>query len=159
MLFRINLLLFIAILIEALVKIEWSYPYCLSQSDGPAYPAYGFPLPYYIQNGVSSMEYDLMPHVYVLNIILIAIILYFLTLRIRLPDIKHLPNIVIYAFTSFNYSIIYYNCTTQFLVQNIGTQGYLNYSELRPVSLHLLDATNSKCKPSVYWFPDGWKHK
>jgi len=49
--------------LENLITFEWSYPYCLGRSDGPAYAAQGMPLPYWMWNGVVSLEHDFVPHV------------------------------------------------------------------------------------------------
>src|SRR3712207_4426394 len=62
--------------VEGLVTIEWSYPYCLSQADGPAYAAQGMPLPYWMWNGVASLEHDFMPHVYVLNVTALCLLVF-----------------------------------------------------------------------------------
>jgi hypothetical protein len=58
----------VVICLESLYTIEWSYPYCLSPVDGPASAVFSVPFPYVRWTGVSSLEYEFMPLVYVLNI-------------------------------------------------------------------------------------------
>src|SRR5215213_2704272 len=57
--------------LEAIFTIEWSFPYCSSQEDGPASAVYGMPLPYIRWAGVSSMEYELMPLILILNLVIL----------------------------------------------------------------------------------------
>ena len=57
--------------LQSFYTVEWSFAYCSSQADGPASAVFGMPLPYIEWSGVSSMEYEFMPQVYVLNILLL----------------------------------------------------------------------------------------
>ena len=56
--------------------IKWWHPYCEGQPDGPGSMAFGFPLPYAEPTGVSSMEFFYMPHVWLLNLALLAVVTY-----------------------------------------------------------------------------------
>jgi hypothetical protein len=58
------------------VSIEWTSPYCQHQSDGPGYAAYGIPLPFVQYGGWSSLHYQYMPHVFVLNVLLLSLLAY-----------------------------------------------------------------------------------
>lgn len=60
--------------LEAIFTIEWSFPYCSSQEDGPESAVFGMPLPYIRWTGVSSLEYELMPLIWVLNIVILSAI-------------------------------------------------------------------------------------
>src|SRR3982751_71764 len=60
--------------LEAIFTIEWSFPYCSSQVDGPASAVFGMPLPYIRWSGVSSMEYELMPSILIVNIVILSAI-------------------------------------------------------------------------------------
>jgi hypothetical protein len=61
-----------AIAVNLLIRIRWWHPYCRTQADGPGYYAIGIPLPYAEPTGASSMEYFLMPHLYVLDTVVLA---------------------------------------------------------------------------------------
>jgi hypothetical protein len=61
-----------ALCIEWQFEIAWWHPYCDAPSDGPAYNAYGLPLPFRQFSGISSMKFNAMPHVYLLDIALLA---------------------------------------------------------------------------------------
>jgi hypothetical protein len=64
----------IALCFGWLFTIEWSFPYCTTQQDGPAAAVFGMPLPYIRWGGVSSLEYDFMPLAYAFNtLILLAL--------------------------------------------------------------------------------------
>src|SRR4051794_18181766 len=58
--------------LEAIFTIEWSFPYCSSQEDGPASAVFGMPLPYIRWTGVSSMEYEFMPSILIVNIVILS---------------------------------------------------------------------------------------
>lgn len=66
----------IALIIDAKWPLYWWHPYCNSQSDGPGYYAWGLPFPYAEPGGASSMEFGWMPHVYLLDLIVIAAVAY-----------------------------------------------------------------------------------
>jgi hypothetical protein len=53
---------------QEIFSIEWSFPYCSSQLDGPASAVWGMPLPYVRWSTVSSMEYFWMPTILILNL-------------------------------------------------------------------------------------------
>lgn len=55
---------------------EWSFPYCNIQDDGPAKPAYGFPLPYLQPSTAFSLSPDIMPHALLFNMVLLAALAY-----------------------------------------------------------------------------------
>ena len=63
-----------AIAINFYLQLHWWHPYCRLQADGPGYYAIGFPLPFAEPTGVSSMEYFIMPHIYILDELLLATI-------------------------------------------------------------------------------------
>lgn len=61
---------------EMFYTIEWSSSYCANQSDGPTSAAFGIPFPYWHFGGSSSLEYDFMPQIYILNIVVLWVILF-----------------------------------------------------------------------------------
>ena len=64
-----------AIIIEDSCSLSWWHPDCNSQ-DSPGYFGIGFPLPYARLTGASSLEYSVMPHVYLLDLVFIGALLY-----------------------------------------------------------------------------------
>jgi len=62
--------------IQEIFSIEWSFPYCSDQADGPASAVWGMPFPYIRWSTVSSMEYFWMPAVFILNIAVLFAIAY-----------------------------------------------------------------------------------
>lgn len=152
--------------LEGLVTIEWSYPYCLSQTDGPAYAAYGMPLPYWMWNGVASLEHDFMPHAYILNMIVLCLLMFpairWILNRVISPQLKWL-RIVIgvvgcllllshVALMGFLISTGYYRPEI-----SLGLRGYYSYAEFRPVRFGFIKSNAADCTPSRFWFPDGWR--
>ncbi len=63
---------------ELLITVEWSFPYCNDQQDGPASAVYGFPFPYLQWGGVSSLEFEFVPQLYALNLALQTALVFFL---------------------------------------------------------------------------------
>jgi hypothetical protein len=154
--------------LEAFFTIEWSYPYCLSQSDGPAYAAQGMPLPYWMWNGVVSLENDFMPHIYILNVFILCLLMYPVVrwilnrliserlnwLRYVIGGVGCLLLISHVALTILALSIGYYRPA-----KSLGHEGYYDYSEFRPVRIGFYHSNASDCQPSRFWFPDGWHPK
>ena len=66
----------LVLVLLTVVTFEWSYSYCLDPQDGPALPMYGLPLPYYAPSAASSLHWDFMPHILVLNVLILALPLY-----------------------------------------------------------------------------------
>jgi hypothetical protein len=61
---------------NSVFPLEWSHPYCNNPTDGPAWAAYGLPLPYRQFSGVSSLTFNIMPDVLLLNVALLAALAY-----------------------------------------------------------------------------------
>jgi peptidoglycan/LPS O-acetylase OafA/YrhL len=152
---------------EAAFTIEWSFPYCSSQEDGPASAVFGMPLPYIRWAGVSSMEYELMPSILIVNIlILFAIAFPFVSWAVRKvapPDQCRRRSMLNFAGLALLLSI---SAWTILLVQSgvykipVTTiaSGYETYGEFRPVRFTFKDL-HYDCTPSNYWFKDGWRPK
>jgi hypothetical protein len=68
-----------AMCLEQLYTIEWTFPYCASQQDGPAAAVFGMPFPDIQWGGASSLEYDFMPLVYTLNVLALLVLVWPLT--------------------------------------------------------------------------------
>src|ERR1700722_1048879 len=76
--------------------IEWSFPYCSSQADGPATAVFGFPLPFMRMSPVTSVTILFAPHGYLLDVVLVGSVLLALgsVVRARLPAMKARPLIL-----------------------------------------------------------------
>jgi hypothetical protein len=65
----------IVALLEVVLTIEWSSPSCSrGNSDGPVAAAFGMPFPYVRWCTALSWQYDMMPHVYVLNLVILVLL-------------------------------------------------------------------------------------
>ena len=151
--------------LEGLVTIEWSYPYCLSQTDGPAYAAHGMPFPYWMWNGVVSLEHDFMPIAYILNVIVLSLLMFpavrWVLNRFISPGLNWLRSLIgivgcflllsHIALMSFLVSTGYYRPEI-----SLGLEGYYRYSDFRPVRIGFIRSNAADCAPSRFWFPDGW---
>ena len=157
----------LAVGVESLVTIEWSFSYCSSQEDGPVSAAFGFPLPYIRWGGFSSMIYIFMPAAYLANLTLLTIAVFLVIRRLvsRLaspvyPRRRTTLGLVGAAL------LVLAGLRDIFLiaeghlipVMSIANEEYGHYSEFRPVALTSPLRSDDRCTPSVWWFPDGWKH-
>lgn len=73
----------LVILLLSFFYPQWHYP-CAALDDGAIPAMYGFPLPF-ISRGVSSLHWESMPHIFILNVLLLTFIIYVL-LQILLPQ-------------------------------------------------------------------------
>lgn len=152
--------------LEFVFTMEWSSPYCMSQEDGPGYAAFGMPLPYMQFGGASSLQYEFMPHIYLLNLVVLCATVFpairwtlgrFATATAtRWRLVAGVAGLVLIA---ARISLLVLAISIKMLnpTFSIGDD-YEPYSELRPVGFSLHDG-HYECKPSPYWFPDGWKHE
>lgn len=151
--------------LEFSVTMEWSSPYCTSQEDGPGYAAFGMPFPYLQFGGASSLEYAFMPHIYLLNIIVLCALLFPVIRRALDRPAKNLytRRRVVIGWLG----LVLLAVRTLLLVLTISI-GFLQptssigdvhepYTHFRPVGFCLNDG-HYECKPSTFWFPEGWKH-
>ena len=153
--------------LEAVFTIEWSFPYCTNQEDGPASAVFGMPLPYVRWSGVSSMEYFYMPSIFVLNIIILFAIAFpfvsWAVKRVASTDQSRRRGMLRFAGLTLLLSVGAWNIL---LVQSgfykvpVSTiaSGYETYSEFRPVRF-TFKRLHYDCTPSGYWFKDGWRPK
>ena len=158
--------LILAAWLDFLATVEWAYPYCMQASDGPAYPAAGFPLPYAVASQVSSLEFLFMPHVLAFNILLIGAALYPLVRLLTRAVVARpaLRRLALGVLVFLGVGVLMVRGLSLSLghpVLSIGDGSYLVYSKLRPVGFTSSDVVYGKraCKPSQYWFPEGWAGK
>jgi hypothetical protein len=63
----------IAITIEFIFPVFWWHPSCNLKDVGLGYPGIGFPLPYAQVSGVLPKPYVVMPHVYIVNVLVLSV--------------------------------------------------------------------------------------
>jgi hypothetical protein len=153
----------IVICLEALYTIEWSFPYCSSQEDGPAAAVFGMPFPYIQWGSVSSLEYDFMPLVWALNVLALLALAWPLTrllltsfgerrsgIRIALGTIGFAPALVVLAGIAILVGVGLWQPTA-----SIRLYGQDTYFDLRPLRFTMNDL-HYECTPSRAWFPNRW---
>jgi hypothetical protein len=153
--------------LEAIFTIEWSFPYCSSQSDGPASAVFGMPLPYIRWSGASSLEYELMPLILILNILLLFVILFPLISwaakiiaapnQVRRRALLSVAGLILLlgigAWTAFLVQLGVYKIPVSTIASD-----YETYSEFRPIRF-AFKKLHYQCTPSNFWFKDGWQPK
>ncbi len=149
--------------LQILITIEWSYPYCLDQSDGPGYIIQGMPLPYWRWSGASSLDYIYLPHIYIVNLIILAVLFFPLVswvLNIKIFQVL-MAKIYLAVFGGLlftTYLVVGTGMHTFYRpVSSLGLEGYYKYMDFRPVKLGYLQTPGTHCTPSAFWFPEGWK--
>lgn len=154
--FGILFALIIAGLLQSIVTLEWSYPYCNNPQDGTAYPVYGFPFPYAMADQASSLNHLFMPHIFLLNLIVIAATFYpFVIQLLRGYSVTAKPRLLT-AVGIILFSV--FICLRGFLFafgQPVITiaDSYLSLKSLRPVAIQLLDTPRrQQCQASGFWF-------
>jgi hypothetical protein len=141
--------------LESLCTIEWSFPYCSSQEDGPAAAVFGMPFPYIRWAGASSLEYDFMPLVYALNVLVLFALAWPLTrlllwsfverrsgIRTALGTIGLALTLVVLAGIAFLIGVGAWQPTA-----SIGLYGQDTYFDLRPLWFTINDL-HYECTPS-----------
>jgi hypothetical protein len=148
-------------LVERLVTVEWSYPYCNDPQDGPATAVFGFPLPYQRFSGAASFLYDVMPHAYALNVVLMLALFYpvtrlvvsavrrrWSTRGLRVAGALGLASCLLVA-CSWTLDLW---MGDEVPVRSIATR-YGELGEMRPLAV---STRHYDCTPSARWFPPKW---
>lgn len=139
---------------NTIIAFEWTHPYCNNQDSGPAWSAFGFPLPYSEYSGISSLASVLMPHVLLLNIALLSALAYpFMAWAVRrLSAAGGLAGVLIAVpgalLLLLCTTILWLEFSSGFVVTSI-TNGYDHYWEYRPLGF---TKGSSDCTPSEFWF-------
>ena len=146
--------------IEKLITLEWSYPYCSVLDDGEAAAVFGFPLPYEQVFIAGSASANFIPWLYLVNLAVIAggVLLLLRPLSSRLGEsVPRLRNPTIGAAAAL---LLVTAVALEAFVLSIGVWSpasslseNLHYSELRPVSVHVLGRPRN-CTASPFWFPE-----
>jgi hypothetical protein len=155
-----------AVSLQYVLSLEWSLPICQNASEWVDSAALGFPFPYMKWSGVSSMQYDMMPHVYALNMLIIAAVIFLLMRKMYarvLPVAKNKTRIAI-SFLSLLFlalvlilSVWLFQTHTLIPVMNIAQdEKGANYQDYRPIGWAIeSDESDYNCKPSDFWFAEG----
>lgn len=135
---------------------QWTYPYCNSGGDGPARAAYGFPLPFLQDQFVPSFSADIMPHVLLLNVAVLAALAYpimgwavkwlssagwIVGVLIAVPGL-----LISIAMALAPFAIAFAFQGTDAVISISGYGG--RYWDYRPVGI----VFESDCHPSEFWF-------
>jgi hypothetical protein len=156
----------IVMCLQSFYTIEWSFPYCSSQADGPASAAFGMPLPYIQWSGVSSLEYDFLPLVYILNVLLLLMLAWPITslLLRKLPEKRSsirtglgLVGIAL-AFLVTAGVVLLVSIGAWRPTSSLTRKGYYSYSDFRPIRF-TVNNLHYYCTPSPAWFPNGWTQR
>jgi hypothetical protein len=152
---------------EALFTIEWSFPYCSSQVDGPASAVFGMPLPYVRYSEVSSLEYVYAPSIWVVNIVILFAIafpfVYWAIKKAAPPDrvvrrrLLSIAGLVLVVSISAWTALLVRSGFYKIPVSSIASE-YETYNEFRPVRFTFKDL-HYDCTPSPFWLKDGWRPK
>lgn len=142
---------------EMLITVEWSFPYCNDPRDGPASAVYGAPLPYERWSGASSLQYDFVPHLYILNLGILCAATW--PLFRRLSHRWSAVNDRRIGMLGLSLCLLVGGWHIFYLSSNLGSPvaslehaPYDSYRELRPVGVALIMERHYDCSPSSFWF-------
>lgn len=144
---------------EATLTIEWSTPSCNDGWNGSSYALFGMPLPYERFSGVTSLQYDVVPYLYLIDIVLLTaaiwLLIRFFARRapFRLPAWAGTPLAVagILLCTGASASRIYLLLSKQWYpVVSLADFSYDGYFRTRPVGFSW--DRHHDCTPSELWF-------
>ncbi len=152
----------VAVLVDYLVTIEWSFPYCNDPQDGPSSAVFGLPLPYERWNMVSSLQYEFMPHIYAINVLVLAALMVPLVryvagrLADRSPRRTRAIAVCIFALGVVGVSWHGLALAAGWWQPTVSIYHppYDSLAELRPVGVSF--GRHYDCTPSSYWFPAHW---
>ena len=147
--------------LESLCTVEWSFPYCSTQEDGPAAAVFGMPFPFIRWGSVSSLYYEFMPLVSALNFLTLLALAWPLTrlllrsfgerrigFRIALGSIGLAVALVVFAGIAALIGVGAWQPTA-----SIRLYGQDTYFDLRPLRFTMIDL-HYECTPSQAWFPN-----
>lgn len=141
---------------EMLITAEWSAPYCMNPEDGATMAPTGMPLPYVVHGGISSLQYNFMPHAYLFDLAALGLCAYPLV-RFALGRAGRLRPIaggIGAGLVLAGLAILLLSMHSGMLrpVWNIGNDYYGRYTEYRPTGLIMSTPGFHDCRPSPFWF-------
>ena len=149
--------IFLAVIVNSIITVEWSFPYCNDPQDGPAHAAFGFPLPYTQYSGVSSMAYLFMPAAYAFNMAFLIIVFFLCARGVQLAVLRSSPRwnriffciALVLAIGAVSIELLKAGTIYAFAVQSIGDTYHPSLS-YRPVGVS--SDMQYDCRPSEFWF-------
>ncbi|MEZ4302070.1 MAG: hypothetical protein R3B70_44480 [Polyangiaceae bacterium] len=148
--------------LEMIVSVEWAAPDCNDPQDGPVYALFGAPLPYERFSGASSMMYDFVPWMYVINIGILSLLLWWGIRGVEKRIRGRMPRWVTGAAVASGGALaalslavhgVWIGLGMWYPVETPHAISYRAYHELRPVGVAL--GRHYDCKASTFWFgPD-----
>lgn len=153
----------LAMTVERLVTVEWSFAYCNDPQDGPISAVFGAPLPYERWWGVSSLVYEFVPHFYVFNVLVLFGILLPVVHRIAEYLARRSPRAAYRAIKVCGVLLCMLVIARHALVlaaglwlpvASIEKPPYDSYNAFRPVGVSF--ERDYDCTPSKFWFPPRW---
>lgn len=154
----------VAAVVDALITVEWSFPYCNDPQDGPASAVFGAPLPYQRWSGASSLEYDFVPHIYILNIAFLSIVIFLASatgLRRMIRRSRRAGTAIaalglLLSLCAGGWRILWLSMGMWQPVSSIVHFPYDQYTEYRPVGIAIALSPSYDCTPSRFWFREKW---
>ena len=140
---------------EVFVTVEWSFPYCNDPQAGPASAVFGAPFPYERWSEASSLQYDFVPHLYILNLGILCAAAWPLFRRLsrrwfargdRRAGILGLGLCLLVG----GWQVFRLSSNLWSPVASLEHVLYDSFRELRPVGVAL--GRHYECSPSSFWF-------
>ena len=144
--------------IDLAVTVEWSFPYCNQQYDGPAYAVFGV-IPYERFSGASSLVYDFQPGLFAANLALVWLTVAGVLLAVgrwtsflsQRGAVRALAAIgAVLAMAVATHRTHMWSIGWWAPVASVAEPPHTAFSQLRPVGLTL--GRHYDCKPSDFWF-------
>jgi hypothetical protein len=126
------------------------------------------PLPYWMWNGVVSLEHDFMPLAYILNVIVLCLLMFpLIRSHFNRGEITRLKWLRISIGIVGCYLLVIHIALMVLLVStgyyrpqiSLEYEGYYRYTDFRPVRFGFIRLNAADCTPSRFWFPDGWRQE
>jgi hypothetical protein len=148
---------------ERVFTVEWSFPYCNDQSDGPGWAIFGAPIPYERFAG-NSLEYNFVPLFYIVNV-LVAFAIALPLVRWTAEHYSRRWPRAIYGTISVSGILLCIVMSVHHVflvgdglwrpVASVVFPPYDSYRVLRPVGVSL--GRHCSCVPSTFWFARTWR--
>jgi hypothetical protein len=144
----------VILVVMVVTPVEWTHPYCNKAEDGPARPAFGFPLPDTEQSaGLSDIEF--MPHIFLLNIVLLGALVYpIMGWAVRRLSVAGtfvriliaVPGALLFLLSTAFIALTFYSAYPVMAIGAVYGDGYFKY---RPL---FMPQPHYDCMPSEFWF-------
>jgi len=138
--------------VENFISIEWSFPYCNRQEDGPASAVFGMPFPYERWSGATSLQYEFVPHLYALNLLVWFCVAWplvrVLSRLLRGRPLRVTGGVLLTVVVAWKVFVLLERAWEP--VRSLAHPPYDAYRELRPVGLAV--GRHYQCSPSPFWF-------